>query len=151
MDPVRVAAKAVIVDNNRLLALRLHGREGDYYMLPGGGHDVGETLQETLLRECLEEIGAAVEPGPVLWIRDYREVNHEFSHVRPEFHELEIMFQCTLLGQPDMEARGDTRQQGLVWIPLDEIEDWPFYPKELRKLLAAGIPDTGASYLGDVN
>lgn len=151
MDPVRVSAKAVIVDHDRLLAVQLRGREGDYYMLPGGGHDVGEALEETLLRECLEETGAKVRPGQVLWIRDYREINHEFSAIRPEFHQLEIMFECALLSEPDMHALGDTRQLGLVWIPLDEIMEWNFYPKALRPLLAAGIPDTGAVYLGDVN
>ena len=151
MDPVRVSAKAVIIEDGRVLALRLIGREGDYYMLPGGGHDIGETLEETLRRECREETGADVDPGPVLWIRDYREINHEFHHVRPGFHQLEIMFRCRLLSRPDMNATGDTRQVGLVWIPLDDIEKWSFYPKALRPLLAAGIPDAGAVYLGDVN
>lgn len=41
-----MSAKAVIVEDGRLLALRLEGRDGDYYILPGGGHDVGETLEE---------------------------------------------------------------------------------------------------------
>ncbi len=151
MDPVRVSAKAVIVEDNRLLVLHMIDDEGDWYLLPGGGHEPGETLEETLLRECQEEIGATVEPGAVLWLRDYQERNHEYRHHRPGFHQLEIMFQCKLLGRPDLDVRGDEGQIGIVWIPLDEIERWRFYPKTLRPHLAAGLPDSGAIYLGDVN
>lgn len=151
MDPVRVSAKAVIIEDGRLLAVHLRGRSGDFYLLPGGGQETGESLAETLHRECVEELGVDVAAGRVLWIRDYREKNHEFGDRRPEFHQLEIMFECSLLGEPDPSARGDSGQIGLAWIPLDEIEEWPFWPKALRGPLAGGLPDTGAVYLGDVN
>ncbi|MCP3994458.1 MAG: NUDIX domain-containing protein [bacterium] len=149
--PVRVAAKAVIVKDGQLLAVHMQGSKGEYYMFPGGGHKTGETLEETLRRECREEIGCDVAPGEVLWLRDYREKNHEFADIRPGFHQLEIMFECRLLGEPDMTSTGDTRQVGLAWIPLDEIENWPFWPKVLRARLANGLPERRAEYLGDVN
>lgn len=151
MRPVRVAAKAVIVREGKLLALRKTGETGDYFMLPGGGHQVGETLEETLRRECREETDANIRIGQVIWIRDYQEGNHEFAHRRPDFHQLEIMFRCELMSEPDMASRGDTGQLGLVWIPLDEIEQWPFYPQALRSRLATRVPQDGATYLGDVN
>ena len=151
MDPVRVSAKAIVIVDHHLLAVHLRGSDGDYYMLPGGGVDIGESLEEALHRECVEEIGCDVAPGRVVWIRDYREQNHEFAHLRPEFHQLEIMFECTLLGEPDLSATGDTRQLRAVWIPLVEIEDWPFWPKQLRSRLASGLPAASGEYLGDIN
>lgn len=151
MRPVRVSPKAVIIEDDRLLAVHMKGSKGIYYMFPGGGHKTGETLEDTLRRECIEEIGCNVELGPVLWIRDYLEKNHEFADIRPGFHQLEIMFECRLLGEPDMNSTGDTRQLGLAWIPLADIEEWPFWPKVLRTKLAAGVPNTSAEYLGDVN
>ena len=102
MDPVRVSAKAVIVENDRLLTLRLAGRD------PRGNAAAGVSRGNR----------GHGKPGAVLWIRDYREINQEFRDVRPDFHQLEIMFQCALLNEPDM----DTRQVRLLWIPLDEIE-----------------------------
>lgn len=149
--PVRVAPKAVIVEHGRLLAVHMHGSKGEYFMFPGGGNKIGETLEDTMRRECREEIGCDVQLGRILWIRDYLEKNHEFANIRPGFHQLEIMFACRLLGEPDMAATGDTRQLGLAWIPLNEIEDWPFWPKVLRSRLATGLPTTSAEYLGDVN
>ncbi len=151
MLPVRVSPKAVIIENGRLLAVHMDGSKGEYYMLPGGGHEPGETLEDTVRRECIEEIGCDVELGRVLWVRDYIEKNHEFADIRPGFHQLEIMFECSLRGEPNMASTGDTRQIGLAWIPLGEIEQWPFWPKVLRSRLMAGLPDEKAEYLGDVN
>lgn len=151
MNPARISVKAVVVVDGQLLAVHFENKDGPYYMLPGGGQEVGETLADAMRRECLEEIGADVKLGPVLWIRDYREANHEFVHRRPDFHQVEVMFECQLAGEPDMGATGDVHQIGLAWIPLREIEQWPFWPKSLRATLAAGLPATGATYLGDVN
>ena len=151
MRPVRVSPKAIIVEHGRVLTVQMSGSKGEYYMFPGGGHETGETLEDTLRRECIEEIGCDVELGRVLWIRDYREKNHEFADVRPGFHQLEIMFECRLLGEPDMTSTGDDRQVGLAWIPLAEIEEWPFWPKVLRARLAGKLPSGSAEYLGDVN
>ncbi len=62
---LRVATKAVIVEDGRLLCtLNTHPGDGErWYCLPGGGLHPDETLAQGLLRECREEIGAAVEIG----------------------------------------------------------------------------------------
>src|SRR5690606_37838510 len=56
---VRVAAKAVIVRDGRLLTVKskdlLHP-ERFYYSLPGGGQQPGENLLDAMRRECLEEV-----------------------------------------------------------------------------------------------
>lgn len=50
-----------------------------------------------------------------------------------------------------MARQGDTRQVGLTWIPGDEVEQWPFWPKAIGVRIAAGVPRRGAEYLGDIN
>jgi ADP-ribose pyrophosphatase YjhB (NUDIX family) len=71
MRPVRVAAKAVIVQGGRLLVTENVDADGRWYLLPGGGQEPGEALPETLRRECREEVGADVEVGELLYVRDY--------------------------------------------------------------------------------
>ncbi|MDB5266513.1 MAG: ADP-ribose pyrophosphatase [Parcubacteria group bacterium] len=72
--PIRLVAKVVILDkeNNILLF-------NNY--LPGGGVESGETMEEGLKRECLEEVGAVVtiekELGVVIQYRDFIQKKYE--------------------------------------------------------------------------
>src|SRR5437879_2738782 len=67
---VRTAAKAIVVRDDHLLAIKCQGRAGLFYILPGGGQEPGEDLVVCLQRECLEEIGVGVEVGPLRYVRE---------------------------------------------------------------------------------
>nr|WP_317851925.1 NUDIX domain-containing protein [Planococcus sp. 4-30] len=54
---IRNSAKAVILKDSKVLLTKNVDDEGFFYLFPGGGQDHGETLPETVKRECLEEIG----------------------------------------------------------------------------------------------
>ncbi len=60
MRPVRNSAKAVIVADGRLLAVKKDDEEGISYILPAGRLRPSETLAEAVRRECREELGADV-------------------------------------------------------------------------------------------
>lgn len=51
----------VLVRNDRVLVTRSHGR--DRFYLPGGHRELGESDEETLVREIDEELRAAIDPG----------------------------------------------------------------------------------------
>lgn len=53
----RFAARAIMIDDSSRIAL-MHVTNKNYYKLPGGGVDPGESLEEALLRELKEEAGA---------------------------------------------------------------------------------------------
>ena len=57
---VREAGRAVVVDEDKKIALLYVAKE-NYYKLPGGGIEDGEDKMSALKRECLEEIGCNVE------------------------------------------------------------------------------------------
>jgi 8-oxo-dGTP pyrophosphatase MutT (NUDIX family) len=59
-DRYRLSAHAVITDDEGRVLL-VHATYGDRaWGLPGGAVDPGETLHETLVRECREELGCDV-------------------------------------------------------------------------------------------
>ena len=63
---IRNSAKAIIVKDSKVLLTKNEDNEGVFYLFPGGGQEHGETLPETVKRECLEEIGQQVEVGELL-------------------------------------------------------------------------------------
>lgn len=156
---VRVSAKAIIVRDAHLLALRCVDDHGDWFALPGGGQQYGENLPEAVRRECMEEVGAHVEVGPLAFVRDYVVANHEQTAFTRDTHQLELMFLCTV--PPSYRATSgdgpDTTQVGVEWLPLHQLERFRLYPQALATELPALLERGGARalpmpvYLGDVN
>lgn len=153
MRPIRTAARALIIRDNKLLAIKMRDRSGVFYILPGGGQRPGETLTESLHRECLEEIGTEVEVGELLYVREYIGKNHEFHQAHRAFHQLESVFRCTLL-DPDGIGPGsehDKKQVGVEWIPLAELKERRFLPEVIKQYFTEKGFHPNSNYLGDVN
>ncbi len=148
---VRVSVKAIIIHDGMVLLIQNRDADGEWFMLPGGGQEHGETLIAALNRECLEEIGCSVRVGPLRVIRDYIGRHHEFAASDGHQHQLELMFECTLESEPCAGAKPDAMQIGIKWIALGALSRHRLYPKALAPLLVAGWSDANAVYLGDVN
>lgn len=152
-DPihVRTAAKAIIVRDGHLLAIKCQGRGGVFYILPGGGQEPGEDLVACLRRVCPEEIGVDVEVGPLRYVRDYIGRNHDCAAFHGHVHGLELMFDCTLRGEPLQGGTiPDDPQIGVDWLPLAHIDQYPLMPRALRARIGAWDQSPGPIYLGDV-
>lgn len=56
---------AIILQNNQVLAARRapHKHMGGYWEFPGGKIEIGETPEQSLARELLEEMGITVQVG----------------------------------------------------------------------------------------
>lgn len=71
---IREAGRAVVIDENGMIAL-LHVAKESYYKLPGGGIEDTEDKIIALKRECQEEIGCDVEIiGEIGTIVEYRKI-----------------------------------------------------------------------------
>ena len=153
MPSVRTAARALIISENRLLAVKMRDQSGIFYILPGGGQRHGETLQKSLLRECMEETGMRIQVGELLYVREYIGKNHEFRKAHRDFHQLEVVFRC-LLPEPKKVTQGtntDKKQIGIEWIPLDELEERRFLPDIIKSFFKDGHFTPKNIYLGDAN
>ncbi len=58
--PKRISVRAVVVDADNNIAL-IHSNKFHYHEIPGGGVEEGETPEQSVVRECKEEVGCNVE------------------------------------------------------------------------------------------
>ncbi len=126
---------------------------GEWLLLPGGGQRPGEDLHATLRREVAEETGLAVEPGRLLWLREYIPAHHEFAHLEEPEHAIEFMFEAEVVCESARPTENDAHQVGWEWVAPARLSSRRFFPAALIgpiNALVGGRP-TGPVYLGDVN
>ncbi|WP_240420529.1 NUDIX domain-containing protein [Paenibacillus periandrae] len=123
---IRNSAKAVIFKDNKLLVIKLNDESGIYYLLPGGGQEVGGKLNETLIRECIEETGYIVEVQELMFIRE--------CFLDKNIHRVEFIFKCEISDETKTLIM-DKNQIGYEWIDIDTIQNEPLFPAGLKKLI----------------
>jgi 8-oxo-dGTP diphosphatase len=150
---IRTAVRAVVISGGRILAVKMRDRDGPFYILPGGGQKAGETMYDTLRRECMEELDISIRIGEFLFVREYIGRNHDFSYRHSNFHQVEVVFRCTL-DDPDSVRTGDgrdARQIGFEWLDLATLRGQRFFPKVLADYVTDDDIAVPQHYLGDVN
>lgn len=110
MGETRVAVKAAIVDDGRLLILRRSGASEGVVDLPGGRVEFGEGPADALRREVVEETGLVVRARRPIDVWDWRPTNH--SHV------IGITFWCE---RASGQVRLGHEHSGFEWLSRSEI------------------------------
>lgn len=110
----RVAVRAIILHNGKLLCARLNNHDGktvtvtDYWSIPGGGVDIGEPLLPALERELVEELGIKPVVGNLLYVQQFIHKDTEqmefFFHVTNTEDYLDIDPNSTTHGPIEIAA-----------------------------------------------
>ncbi|MBE1552985.1 NUDIX domain-containing protein [Sporosarcina limicola] len=131
---IRNSARALLIQNNAVLVVKAVEPYGECYFLPGGGQEPGENLRDTVQRECMEELGAEIEVGDMLFVREYIGENHMFAQYDSMIHQVEYIFICHLkdpLQKLTMGLNADDGQIGIEWLSLSDMAQLNFYPKAM--------------------
>ena len=87
MKTIRVVAAVIIHDGRIFATQRGYGSYKGGWEFPGGKIEAGETPQEALVREIMEELNVEIEVGKLLDTVEYD---------YPEFHLSMDCFLCTI-------------------------------------------------------
>lgn len=88
--PPRLAVRAVLVHDNRLLLVNAWRDRDDLWCAPGGGVEAHASLTDNLHREIREETGLDIAIGEVCLV-------NEFNDVRYDYHQIDVYFRCELV------------------------------------------------------
>jgi len=111
-----VGVGAVVLDGNRvLLVKRGHAPLKGHWSLPGGAVEIGETLEEAVAREVLEETGIAIEVGPIVEVLD--RISRD-AEGRVEHHYVLIDFVARPTGG---RLQGASDADDAAWVALADL------------------------------
>lgn len=117
---------ALIRNKDRFLICRrpAHKARGLLWEFVGGKVEEGETKEQALVRECMEELGITVKP-----YGEFMQVLHEYPDITVRL----TLYNCTVSeGKPRLLEHID-----LKWITAAEISNYSFCPADeeiLKKL-----------------
>jgi ADP-ribose pyrophosphatase YjhB (NUDIX family) len=150
---LRNSVKAIVIRGGSLLVIRCVDADGSWFLLPGGGQEPGETMHDTLQRECREEIGCGVSIGDLVLVREYIGRNHVFAEKDGDAHQVDFMFLCSLAEDavPVLGPVPDSGQLDVAWLELDRLDQHRLYPQDLRDVLKRVRGPRDRIYFGDIN
>lgn len=132
---LRKSARGVLLNESNEVSLQFVANH-NYYKLPGGGVEIGETEERALKREIIEEVGCDIEIVKPLGITiEYRN-SYDLLHIS-------YGYLCKVKG----EIRKPNYEQGEIddgfeplWKPLDEAlklleEHYPAEPYQARFII----------------
>jgi ADP-ribose pyrophosphatase YjhB (NUDIX family) len=111
----RKSARAILLNDKNEVSIQYVGK-WDYYKLPGGGVEIGETEKEALKRDIMEEVGCDImienELGVIIEWRNSEDLLH-----------LSYGYLCRVkgdIGKPSYEQGEIDDEYKPIWKPLEE-------------------------------
>lgn len=132
-----VHVRAIIINGDKMLAMHRNKFGHEYYVLVGGGINIGENAETALRRELLEETGLSVG-----------EVRHVFTEDAGDPFGTQYVYWCEYKGgdpvlQPNSdEAKINELGKNLytpVWLPLPKLPEAPFLSESLKQAIIEGL------------
>jgi len=123
---IRLATRAIILKDDRLLLVNAYKGSGRLWCAPGGGAERHQSLPENVKREAMEETGLSVTPGEICLVNEFHDPNGTF-------HQVDIYFRCTIdAGEIDDDwADPEGIVSKRLWVTRDELKQMRVKPDSL--------------------
>lgn len=140
-----VPSVTAAIRNDRGDILLIHRTDNDLWALPGGGHDVGESITDAVVREVQEETGLDVEVERLVGM--YTDPRHVIAYddgeVRQQFS---LCFEARWVGGT---PRGDGSETKAVrWVAPTGLDELTIHPSMRLRIDHALDTARQTPYLG---
>ncbi|MEO3846334.1 NUDIX domain-containing protein [Streptomyces sp. B8F3] len=139
-----VPSVTAIVRDDSGRVLLIHKTDNDLWALPGGGHDIGERIGDTAVREVKEETGIDVEVDSIVGL--YTDPEHVLAYddgeVRQQFS---ICFRARPVGG---SLRTSSESKEVRWVDPADLGGLDIHPSMMLRI-RHGLDDSGRDpYIG---
>lgn len=129
----RVSSRAIIIEDNELLTMfrrkiKNDGSVKEYYVIPGGGLEEGETLEENVIRELKEEFNVDIEIVKFLSTEEYEDTIANYFLCK-------IVNGTPKLGGEELERMTSQNYYEIRYINLNDIDNYDINAKDIIKNL----------------
>ncbi|MFJ8040173.1 NUDIX domain-containing protein [Kitasatospora sp. NPDC096147] len=134
---------AVVTDDSGRLLL-IHKTDNGLWALPGGGHDIGESVAQAVVREVLEETGVNVEVVAVtgLYTDPAHVMAYDDGEVRQQFS---ICFRARPVGGA---LRTSEESKEVRWVAPVDLPGLDIHPS-MRLRIEHGLdPERTSTFIG---
>jgi len=116
--PIVSVGAVIVLDDSILLVKRAHPPLQGQWSLPGGVVEIGETRDEALAREVLEETGLEIEIGPIVEVLDRVQ---RAPDGRVEYHYVILDYLCR--PRAGVLAHGSDADD-VRWVRVTDLHDY---------------------------
>lgn len=138
-----VPSVVAVVQDDRGRVLLIHKTDNDLWALPGGGHEIGESIVDTVVREVKEETGydVVVETITGTYTNPRHVMAYDDGEVRQQFS---IAFRAKLIGG---EARTSSESSEVEWVAPGDLQSLDMHPS-MRLRVEHALEGRDVPFLG---
>lgn len=135
---MRQAARAIIIEDNKILVMHRNNEGNEYFTLVGGRVNDGETTEQALQREVMEETGLQVTAADLVFIEEH-----------PEPYNQQYTYLCNVASHEEVAIQDASEEAILnkltinlhepMWVDVSAFKRLAFRTPQLQEAILDGL------------
>jgi 8-oxo-dGTP diphosphatase len=125
---IRIRVAVIVVQEDKILLVKHQKYGKEYWLLPGGGLEFGETIESCAKRELKEETNLDIAPGDLVLVNE---------SIPPDKHRhvLNLCYWAKLIGG-DLKVGKDGVLVDAQFMPINKLPELTIYPDLKQEIIA---------------